>query len=102
MCVCTVYDHNITRHLIVCFVSWEVLFYSGGPKIAYIVYHVTYKNGSGSSFHTWHHEYTVCFIIFIGRLLPEELELFYDSWKNIVTMNKHAQTVAAYKSVEVI
>ena len=41
-------------------------------------------------------------ILSLGRLLPEELELFYDSWKNIVTMNKHAQTVAAYKSVEVI
>lgn len=41
-------------------------------------------------------------MLVLGRLLPEELELFYDSWKNIVTINRHAQSFAAYKSVEVI
>ena len=37
-----------------------------------------------------------------GRLSPEDLELFYDSWKNIMMINKDAQMAAAYKSVEVI
>ena len=41
-------------------------------------------------------------LISTGRLSPEELELFYDSWKNIVTINGHAQTSAAYKTVEVV
>jgi len=41
-------------------------------------------------------------ILLTGRVSPEELELFYDSWKNILDMNKYAQTFAAFKSVEVV
>ena len=58
--------------------------------------------GPNSGFHMLHCVSIIQYVYSLGRLLPEELELFYDSWRNIVTMNKHAQTVAAYKSIEVI
>ncbi|XP_065914810.1 DENN domain-containing protein 3-like isoform X2 [Dysidea avara] len=37
-----------------------------------------------------------------GKVEPEELEVFYDAWKSVLNVNKHAQMLAGFKGVESI
>jgi len=40
-------------------------------------------------------------LVHTGKVEPEELVVFYDAWKSVLSVNKHAQTLAGFKGVEV-
>jgi len=40
-------------------------------------------------------------LVCTGKVEPGELEVFYDAWRNILDVNKHAQMLAGFRGVEV-
>ena len=41
------------------------------------------------------------FFVHTGKVEPEELVVFYDAWKSVLSVNKLAQMLAGFKGVEV-